>query len=102
MTDILQIRDLNKSFGGIVVADNIDLDLRAGRVLGLIGPNGAGKTSLFNLVTGVLGGTITVDSEPGRGTRLVITMPVEPEGATQSGPLAALTVTNQGPPRLQD
>lgn len=54
MTDILQIRDLNKSFGGIIVADNIDLDLRAGRVLGLIGPNGAGKTSLFNLVTGVV------------------------------------------------
>lgn len=67
MTDVLKIRDLNKSFGGIVVANNIDLDLRAGRVLGLIGPNGAGKTSLFNLVTGVVKpdtGSIMLDGEP--------------------------------------
>ena len=66
MTDVLRIRDLNKSFGGIVVANNIDLDLRAGRVLGLIGPNGAGKTSLFNLVTGVVkpdSGSIMLDGE---------------------------------------
>ena len=66
MTDILKIRALNKSFGGIVVANNIDLDLRAGRVLGLIGPNGAGKTSLFNLVTGVVkpdSGSIILDGE---------------------------------------
>lgn len=66
MTDVLTIRDLNKRFGGIVVADSIDLDLRAGRVLGLIGPNGAGKTSLFNLVTGVVkpdSGSIALDGE---------------------------------------
>ena len=66
MTDVLRIRDLNKSFGGIVVADDINLDLRAGRVLGLIGPNGAGKTSLFNLVTGVVKpdtGSITLDGQ---------------------------------------
>ncbi|MBU3730898.1 MAG: ABC transporter ATP-binding protein [Beijerinckiaceae bacterium] len=66
MTDVLKIRDLNKSFGGIVVANNIDLDLRAGRVLGLIGPNGAGKTSLFNLVTGVVkpdSGSITLNGD---------------------------------------
>ena len=66
MTEVLRIRDLNKSFGGIVVADSIDLDLRAGRVLGLIGPNGAGKTSLFNLITGVVkpdSGSITLDGQ---------------------------------------
>ena len=66
MTDVLKIRDLNKSFGGIVVAKSIDLDLKAGRVLGLIGPNGAGKTSLFNLVTGVVkpdSGSISLDGE---------------------------------------
>ena len=51
---VLEIRALQKSFGGIVVADSIDLDLKAGSVLGLIGPNGAGKTSLFNLICGVI------------------------------------------------
>jgi branched-chain amino acid transport system ATP-binding protein len=54
VTDILRIRGLQKGFGGIVVADSIDLDLKAGRVLGLIGPNGAGKTSLFNLACGIV------------------------------------------------
>ena len=61
---MLKIRSLNKSFGGIVVADAIDLDLKPGSVLGLIGPNGAGKTSLFNLICGVFppdSGTITLD-----------------------------------------
>jgi len=49
---ILRVRGLNKHFGGIVVADDISLDVGAGDILGLIGPNGAGKTSLFNLLTG--------------------------------------------------
>jgi branched-chain amino acid transport system ATP-binding protein len=54
VTDVLTVEGLCKAFGGIVVADRIDLTLRRGRVLGLIGPNGAGKTSLFNLVCGVV------------------------------------------------
>lgn len=52
MTTVLEIKNLNKSFGGIRVADDINLSLSAGKVLGLIGPNGAGKTSLFNLAFG--------------------------------------------------
>jgi branched-chain amino acid transport system ATP-binding protein len=64
---MLEIRGLNKSFGGIVVADGIDLTMPAGRILGLIGPNGAGKTSLFNLVSGVFPpdtGRVTLDGHP--------------------------------------
>jgi branched-chain amino acid transport system ATP-binding protein len=54
MSEVLNVTGLNKRFGGIVVADAIDLSLVKGRVLGLIGPNGAGKTSFFNLVCGVV------------------------------------------------
>jgi branched-chain amino acid transport system ATP-binding protein len=54
MAGVLEIKNMSKSFDGIVVADNVDLTLHAGRVVGLIGPNGAGKTSLFNLVCGVV------------------------------------------------
>jgi branched-chain amino acid transport system ATP-binding protein len=48
----LEIRGLCKRFGGIVVADQVNLSIGRGEIVGLIGPNGAGKTSLFNLVTG--------------------------------------------------
>jgi branched-chain amino acid transport system ATP-binding protein len=51
---ILQIDKLSKSFGSVVVADHLDIDIEANSALGIIGPNGAGKTSLFNLVTGAL------------------------------------------------
>jgi branched-chain amino acid transport system ATP-binding protein len=64
---MLEVRSLSKRFGGIVVADNIDLSMREGRILGLIGPNGAGKTSLFNLISGVVSadaGRITLDGKP--------------------------------------
>ncbi|HEY4297260.1 MAG TPA: ATP-binding cassette domain-containing protein [Paraburkholderia sp.] len=54
MSTVLSIEKLNKRFGGVVVADNIDLQLGAGEVVGLIGPNGAGKTTLFNLISGVI------------------------------------------------
>lgn len=52
---VLRTEKLNKRFGGIVVADDIDLTIGSGEIVGLIGPNGAGKTSLFNLISGVLG-----------------------------------------------
>jgi len=64
---MLEIKGLAKSFGGIIVADNIDLVMRSGRILGLIGPNGAGKTSLFNLVSGLYppnAGSVSLDGKP--------------------------------------
>jgi ABC-type branched-subunit amino acid transport system ATPase component len=54
MTVVLRIENLNKAFGGIVVADQVNIEIAKGEILGLIGPNGAGKTSLFNLISGVL------------------------------------------------
>ena len=49
---MLSARGLTKKFGGVVVAENIDIDLKPGEVVALIGPNGAGKTTLFNMLTG--------------------------------------------------
>jgi branched-chain amino acid transport system ATP-binding protein len=50
----LETRGLAKSFGSLVVAQDIDLALPQGVRYALIGPNGAGKTTLINLVTGML------------------------------------------------
>ncbi|HEV2431644.1 MAG TPA: ABC transporter ATP-binding protein [Burkholderiales bacterium] len=50
----LSTRDLNKSFGSLVVAQDIALELPPGVRYALIGPNGAGKTTLMNLLTGML------------------------------------------------
>jgi len=53
-TVALSTRGLDKSFGSLVVAKDISLELPAGERYALIGPNGAGKTTLINLMTGML------------------------------------------------
>ena len=50
----LATRGLAKSFGSLVVAGNIEIELPKGVRYALIGPNGAGKTTLINLITGML------------------------------------------------
>src|SRR5258708_19756111 len=47
-------KKVNKEFGSLVVAQDIDLALPKGVRYALIGPNGAGKTTLINLITGML------------------------------------------------
>ena len=61
---MLSARNLNKSFGSLVVAQDLALELPKGARHALIGPNGAGKTTLINLLTGMLApdsGTIVLD-----------------------------------------
>jgi len=49
---ILEIKDLDKHFGGIHVTDHVNVSIEQGEMSAIIGPNGAGKTTLFNLITG--------------------------------------------------
>jgi branched-chain amino acid transport system ATP-binding protein len=51
----LSTHGVNKSFGSLVVARDINITLPQGSRYALIGPNGAGKTTLINLITGMLG-----------------------------------------------
>ncbi|MFH1628129.1 MAG: ABC transporter ATP-binding protein [Pseudomonadota bacterium] len=49
----LELKQVTKSFGGLVANHNISFSVEKGELVGLIGPNGAGKTTLFNCISGV-------------------------------------------------
>ena len=50
--NIIEIRNLKKSFGGLKAVDIKNLNFEKNKIISLIGPNGAGKTTFFDLITG--------------------------------------------------
>jgi branched-chain amino acid transport system ATP-binding protein len=63
---LLELRELTISFGGLMVIDELDLQVEEHEIVSVIGPNGAGKTTVFNLITGVFrpdGGDILLDGQ---------------------------------------
>jgi branched-chain amino acid transport system ATP-binding protein len=50
-TAYLDVRELRKSFAGLVATNNVSMSIDRGEFVAIIGPNGAGKTTLFNLIT---------------------------------------------------
>jgi simple sugar transport system ATP-binding protein len=66
-TPILELKNINKSFGPIEVLNDINLQVRAGEVLCLLGDNGAGKSTLIKIMSGVYttsSGTMLMDGQP--------------------------------------
>jgi branched-chain amino acid transport system ATP-binding protein len=51
---LLSVRDLHVSFGGVVAADGVDVDISRDEFVAIIGPNGSGKTTFLNLCTGYI------------------------------------------------
>ncbi|MFH0917103.1 MAG: branched-chain amino acid ABC transporter ATP-binding protein/permease [bacterium] len=52
--NVLEVRDLNKRFGGLQALDDCSFGVPEGSVTALIGPNGSGKTTVFNIITGMM------------------------------------------------
>ncbi len=50
--DVIEFRDVTKSFGDRVLYDHLNFKVPKGAIVGIIGPNGAGKTTLFRLING--------------------------------------------------
>ncbi|MBC9902768.1 MULTISPECIES: ABC transporter ATP-binding protein [Achromobacter] len=57
MNPILDVRNVTRSFAGLVAVNQVSFTLAEGEILGLIGPNGAGKTTLVSLISGTLAPT---------------------------------------------
>lgn len=54
MAAVLEVKNLNKSFGGLQAVLNVSLSIQEKEMSAIIGPNGAGKTTLFNLISGFI------------------------------------------------
>jgi len=53
MEPLLEVRALQKFFGGLVAVNEVSFQVMPGEIVAIIGPNGAGKTTMFNLLSGV-------------------------------------------------
>ncbi|HEY1362711.1 MAG TPA: ATP-binding cassette domain-containing protein [Xanthobacteraceae bacterium] len=68
----LRIDGLAMNFGGVLVFENVSMEIPPGRVTACIGPNGAGKTTIINIVCGVLApkaGSVYLDDARLTGVR---------------------------------
>lgn len=54
MSNILEIKDVNKNYGKNQVLKDVTLSLDSGKIIGLCGPNGSGKTTLIKIIVGLL------------------------------------------------
>ncbi len=72
MNALLEVRDVERSFGGLKAVSRVSFTVKRGSVKAVIGPNGAGKTTLFNLISGYLppdSGTIELNGKNIAGLR---------------------------------
>lgn len=64
--NLLEVADLNKRFGNVIVAQSLSFHVKKGEALGIVGPNGAGKSTLLNLINGneiLDSGSLSFDSK---------------------------------------
>jgi branched-chain amino acid transport system permease protein len=86
-TRLAGLSGVGRAYGAVQAVRDVDLDVRAGEVLGVIGPNGAGKTTLINLVSGL--------ETPTSGEGEVLGVPLGPAGGAHRFAAAGLARTFQ-------
>ncbi len=96
---VIQIHDLNFSFNGQAVLQDIDLDVKDGDFMAMIGPNGGGKTTLLKLMLGLLApdsGSIRVFGELPRAVSYRIGYVPQDVHINKDFPISALDVVLMG------
>jgi ABC-type multidrug transport system ATPase subunit len=53
-SNIIEVKNLTRTFGDFTAVDNISFDVKAGEVFAFLGPNGAGKTTTIKILTTLL------------------------------------------------
>ncbi len=76
MNNLVELKDVRKSYSGKFALNGVNLTIERGKIIGLLGPNGSGKTTLIKLLNGLIQpdmGEILIDGEePGIHTKSVI------------------------------
>lgn len=76
MENIIEIKNLTKSYMNKKAINDLSLNVEKGKVVGVLGPNGSGKTTLIKILTGILRetkGEVTIDGEkPGVYTKSIV------------------------------
>ena len=74
--NLIEIRDLGKTYGRLTVLQKLNLSLEQGKIIGLLGPNGCGKSTLIKILAGLIAdytGTVSIDGQsPGEYTKRLI------------------------------
>ena len=74
--NILDCMGLSKRYGRVIALDEVDFNVKPGRIVGLLGPNGSGKTTLIKLINGLLsadGGSVHIcGNSPGKESRAIV------------------------------
>ncbi len=69
--NLLEVKGLGISFGGLKAVDDVSFAVKPGEIVSVIGPNGAGKTTLFNMISGIYlpsRGSVTLKGQDVTGT----------------------------------